>query len=662
MEQFFTEQFLFLAVLFVILIIPGWFFLIALFPHNQFAPLEKFVLSVPLSFSLLTLTIIVIDACTVSLTYTNILITLITLTVIPLITHSIIRKNDTSHVHNEIFAFSKKQTFLIIILVIMTIAIKGLFLINTIFPTATDLGHHMFWVEKIVKEHSLPQYEKIEILTTENDSHTLSEPQKIADFIVGEHILFAIVKTFTGQSTVSTFPSLILLVINIFTVLILFILSRRFFERYYYGVYVAILTLLFIGPLWTISGAGAKFVSGGVIGNVIGNLLIPTIFYFLYRAFVHKDARILIPALLTTTALIYTHHLSTLIFGYAFIFSIIAYVIVQKNGLHGYTRIFSLLRNYYIVPLLIIMIAVIFVIHPPSYLDSTTIATSIGAPEKSSRTGISFTALMYTLGEARFIFGVIGFFILSLLLTSVRIGRSTYTNKSTNPTNIYAGAFLIGWCGALLGMTLFPHILQVNIISSRIATYCIFPLAILAGFSIVCLATFMFQHKNHTLKIPQVFFMLTYLTIFSYIFITGMHDNATSLNAAPKTNAALQTFHAGKYASEAFENKIMHGDFWMVKDHNYIVADTWIKVFFANDYSYPLSRSFFKRYETNPQRETCTLEMISTPDSPTARTCFNDLTVQAVLVDTDQDASQFTTNDQFERIYQNNDHSLFIKK
>lgn len=100
----------------------------------------------------------------------------------------------------------------------------------------------------------------------------------------------------------------------------------------------------------------------------------------------------------------------------------------------------------------------------------------------------------------------------------------------------------------------------------------------------------------------------------------------------------------------------------MVKDHNYITADTWIKVFFAYDYSYPLSRSFFKRYETHPDREKCTLHMISTPNTPEAQICFENLSVKTILVNTEEDASQFLTSDDFYRIYQNDEHSLFIRK
>lgn len=659
MNIFLHEQFIFIVVVFALFIIPGWFFLIAFFPHDRFAFIEKFVLSVPLSFALITLTIILINALGYPLSKTNITITLCS--IIILLLGGVVRKKTSTESHDHIFSFSKKQTAVILLLLIFTIAIKSAFLINTIFPTATDLGHHMFWVEKITKEQALPQYEKISVITN-TDSTTLSQPEDIADFIVGEHIIFAVIKTLTDQSTVSTFPSLVLFVISIFTVLMLFILTRRLFETYQHGDMTSILTLLFIGPLWAISGAGAKFVSGGVVGNIIGNLLIPTIIYFLYRAFYTKKATLLIPAIITVTALVYTHHLSTFIFGYIFIFSILAYIIFQKNGFDGYKRIFVLLKNYYILPLLIIALASIFVLHPPSYLDSDTVATSIGTPTKSTRTGIPFTQLMHMLGEARFVFGLIGFIMLGGFFILLRVGKLHHISKRSHPTTIYAGAFLLGWCGALLGMSMFPDILQVNIISSRIATYCIFPLAILSSLAIVWTVHILLKNSDRAFLVPQQIVVLFLLALCTYTFTTGMYDNATSMNPAPKTNSALQTFHAGNYASKVFDNRASAGDFWMIKDHNYITADTWIKVFFAYDYSYPLSRSFFKRYETNPDREKCTLHMISSPNSPEAKKCFEDLSTYAVMVNTEEDATQFISLDNFYRIYQNNEHSLFIRK
>ncbi len=658
MSEFIQEQIIFILTVFGFLIVPGLLFLSAFFARNQFALVEKFILSVPIGFSLTTLIIIVIDHFNVSLTSPHILMMYAGM-IIPLFIASFFSRKKTTRVHADIFSFSTIQMLAIVFLIFLTIFIKSAFLINTVFPTATDLGHHLYWVEKISVDHALPSYQKIEINTDSEPIH-LTEPTKIADFIVGEHIFLGLLAIMTNLSVVSSFPSLFLLVINIFTALMLFVLVRRICERHPRGALIAILTLLIIGPLWAISGAQAKFVSGGVIGNLIGNLLIPTIIYFFYRAFTEKRSLLLIPAIILIVTLAYTHHLSTLIFGYVFIFSLLVFIILQKNRWSAYAPIFALLKNYYIIPLIIILLTLLFVIAPPSYLDQSTIAETVGAPSKSSRIGTPFANLFTMLGEARVTFGVIGLFIITTIASKKYIFTKNI-RPNILPINIFGCAFFIGWATSLLLMSLAPHLLYINIISSRIATYNIFPLAIMTAFTLVW---FMDQAtKRHaTISLPHRTISLTFLLVFIFICTTGLRDNATSMNAAPQTNSALQTFHAGNYASKAFKNKISDGNFWMVKDHNYITSDTWLKIFFAYDYSFPLSRAFFSRYESNPDRETCTLDMISVPGSATAQECYNNLHIGAVLISTEQDAGQFLRNTQFSRIYQNDELSLFIRK
>ncbi len=660
MDDFFIQQLTFIAITFALLLIPGYSFLLAIFHHKRFCAIERFVLSVPISFSIITLSVIVLDLFNILLTQQTLLITISAIT-IQFFVFAIFIKHKKPTNNNTIFNFSKTQTALIAILIVFTIVIKGMFLINTIFPTATDLGHHMFWVEKIAVDQKLPDYKKIEIEMT-NGTPSFTQPQDIADFIVGEHILFAVIKTLTGQSVVSTFPSLVLFVINIFSVLMLFVLSRRLFERYKYGANIAILTLLFVGPLWAISSAGAKFVSGGVIGNVIGNLFIPAIIYFLYRAFRDKKPTLLIGAILLVTGLAYTHHLSTLIFGYAFIFSIIGFVILQRDGWDGYRKLFSLLKNPYVIPLLILAVSMLLFIAPPSYLDRDAISSSIGAPSKSTRTGVPFEQLMYMLGSARFVFGLIGLLMLSLFALLRRFGKFERLGKKNIPANIYGTVFILGWGWAILLMSLVPHYLKVNIISTRIATYLAFPLAILSGLAIIWTVHIISNSKKLSLALPQ-FLITTFLfCVITFTFVSGIRDNATSMNDTPKTNKALQTFHTGDYTSKVFKKQIASNNFWIIKDHNYITSDTWLKVFYAYDYSFPLSRSYFKRYETHPDRETCTLEMISNPKTEFANICFNNLSVKAIIVNTQQDAGQFLNDDRFYRVYQNNELSVFIKK
>lgn len=655
MYDFLLQQLKFILVVFGLLIIPGWLVLGAFFHKKTFSTLEKFVLSVPISFTLITLEIILLNLFKVPLDQKNILIAIFATIVLLVIISFFTKPKKAEEINSKLFDFSKLQTILVVVLIVFTITVRGMFLINTVFPTATDLGHHMFWVEKIAQEHKLPEYKKIHLLVNDNVP-TFSQPTDIADFIEGEHILFAVIKMITNQSVVSTFPSLLLFVINICSILMIFILTLRLFENYKYSKEIAILTLLFSGPLWAISGAGVKFVSGGVVGNVIGNLLLPSLVYFLLRALKQKSPGLLALSILIATGLAYTHHLTSFIFGYAFIFSIIFFVLLGKDK-QLYKNIFSLLKNPYIIPILLFCLTLLVFIAPPSYLDHDAITSSVGAPSKSTRTGVPFNQLMQMIGSARFIFGILGL----LLLTGLSIfERFSHTHKK-KLIDIYSKSFLLGWSWALVFMSLVPQYLKVNIISTRIATYLAFPLAILSGFLIVWF--FVQAHKSKkNILLPQFLFSAFLFLVTTFIFVSGVRDNATSLNNTPKTNKALQTFHAGDYASKVFKKQIATNEFWIVKDHNYITSDTWLKVFFAHDYSFPLSRSYFKRYETHPNRETCTLEMISNPKSDFAKTCFDNLNIHAVIVNTDEDAGQFLNNDNFYRIYQNDEISIFIKK
>ncbi|PID51621.1 MAG: hypothetical protein CR954_00850, partial [Candidatus Moraniibacteriota bacterium] len=421
--------------------------------------------------------------------------------------------------------------------------------------------------------------------------------EPIADFIIGEHLFLAMIKTLTHQEIISAFPSLFLFVIQLFGLLMIFVITRRFFAGYVHGDMVAIIALLFVGPLWAISGAGAKFVSGGVIGNVIGNLLIPAIFYFLFCAFTAKKALFLIPAITLVTTIAYTHHLSTFIFGYSFIGSFVAFIVLVGRGTE-YKKLFALLKNVYILPLLCIALGCLFVLFPPSYLNMDTIATSVGAPTKSTRTGVGLHEMMYTLGQPRFIFGMIGALVLSGLLLIIRIRPHRYAKKYHDIVTPYGGIFLIGWSGAIIAMSLFPHLLKVNILSTRIVTYGAFPLAILAAFAVVFLGGVCIRRTDKKLRIPHMALTTILCISVLYFFTTGVRDNATSMSTSPNITDALQTFHVATYASIVFA-KDAHDNTtqWMVKDHNYITADTWIKIFFADDYTQPLSRSYFNRYE-----------------------------------------------------------------
>ncbi|MCK4635919.1 MAG: hypothetical protein KAT32_03570 [Candidatus Moranbacteria bacterium] len=734
MLNFIISQIYFILIIIFLLFLPGYLILCGVFKREHFSAIERLVLAVPISFTLITLLIIISGTLGMPINKMFLWILFGVVNIILLALTFFRKRKDKTKTENKLFNFSKNQTRLIIILIALTVIIKSFYLINAIFPTSTDLAHHMFWVEKIVATEQLPEYQESLIEFTNENVPYLTEPEKIADFIVGEHLIFVAVSLLSNQkeitaplpSTVSSFPSLILLIINLTSILTVFILTQRLFEKYKHVAWVSIFVLLFLGPLYAISSSQAKFVSGGAIGNILGDLFIPTIFYFIYRAFAHKRPAMLMLTVLFGAGLAYTHHLSAFIFGYAFGFSLLILCLLQIDFKQLLSDLFKLrsvmiltilfttqiILNYflekysikipvlkieelkisliiilsflgnifilsilqkefketifdwfrttikhYVFALVVLVVCMFTFFYVPSYLNKDAIGSATGAPTKSTRVGISLTELMYKSGEARFTLGIIGLAIIILITLLTRHPKTREYFNRISPANQYGQAIIIGWTVALIAMSLAPQYLKVNIISSRIANYIIFPITILSGFAVVWIFDILHQRRTDKTYLPKILVSATFTLVFLFVLTNGMRDNSSSLKELPNVQDAMQTYHASERLA-----KILKDEDLMVKDHNYIVADSWIKIFFARDYNMPLSRAYFKRYETNPYRETCTLKMISQPSTPEAEQCFENLNVSTVMVHTNHDASQFNNSSDFSRIYQNDELSVYFRK
>ncbi|NTW30723.1 MAG: hypothetical protein HGA33_05575, partial [Candidatus Moranbacteria bacterium] len=55
---------------------------------------------------------------------------------------------------------------LLLLLVGLAVFLKVIFLVDAGLPTATDLGHHMYWSKIVVDTERLPEYSKREIVDT----------------------------------------------------------------------------------------------------------------------------------------------------------------------------------------------------------------------------------------------------------------------------------------------------------------------------------------------------------------------------------------------------------------------------------------------------------------------------------------------------------------
>jgi hypothetical protein len=52
--------------------------------------------------------------------------------------------------------------------------------------------------------------------------------------------------------------------------------------------HAALFVFLILGPLFALASPQTKFVTGGVVGNIFGNLFIPAILLLLYRGLLEK--------------------------------------------------------------------------------------------------------------------------------------------------------------------------------------------------------------------------------------------------------------------------------------------------------------------------------------------------------------------------------------
>ena len=650
--QTFWSSFPFLFVTGVIFFLPGFVLLRAYFGKRNFTQLETFVFSFAVSLVYCNLLLLLMGKMGILFTPMSLLLSiglgLAFLSSLPLLFKRFIRSSSTPQASEknaektERLLFSRREGTLFLFLLVLTVLIKTIYLSDAVLPTSTDLGHHMYWSKLIVETGELPYYAKQEIITNENDVYELADPKPISDFIIGEHLPFAAISILSGTSFFSAFPVTFLSLINLISLLALVLFAFRLatglkghsiLPRLFSPAHVALATLFLFGPLYTLASPQAKFVSGGVVGNTLGNLFIPLILLAFYRAFREKRGDFFALGIVLAFGLAYIHHLSTLILAFILLASGVAYIAFN------YSKLASSLREWWKLvwtpgTLIVLVAALLFflTVAMPTYIETEAVGTAIGSPTKTTRTGLSFLQVSNSSGEARVALGLSG--LLFLLATPLR--------------KRYASAFLMGWALILLIMTMRPHWLFIDIPSSRIGAYLSFPLGILASLALVFFLSSIYgkYEKEKKLFLPLLAVSLITLGLFSFTLGSGGVDNSRTLLSGSKALSALETFQASEYLAE--HNKPTDV---ILKDHNYIAADAWIKLFFLRDYFYPLSRGFFKRYEDNPNREQCTLLMISVPNTARGEKCYTETGTNLVMVNPEFDTAQFEKSERFSRIY-----------
>ncbi|MEA1926155.1 MAG: hypothetical protein U9M90_02825 [Patescibacteria group bacterium] len=529
-----------------------------------------------------------------------------------------------------------------VVILLLAVGFRAFYISQGIMPKTTDLGHHMYWSKYIVDFSMLPEY-------------------GMPDFIIGEHIIFSAISILSGASLISTMPVSVLLIVNIFSLLAIFVLTYRFSELLFNkkdAKQIALFSLLIIGCFYAISSPQSKFVSGGVIGNIIGNLFIPLAIYSLLQAIKRKDVLFAQLFIIFTVSLAYTHHLSTFILLYVLAGVALAGMVIFLARSKGRLSIFySNVRSVFLpffhfhtVITLSLVALFVFSVHIPSYLNESAINTAVGTPIKATRTGYTINHIIEKSGPWRMCYaGIAAIIILALVFF-----RKPVKIESAKKTLCIVGSsVIIMWAVMIFMMSWKPALLHVDIPSNRVVNYLTYPLSILSAIGAFVLL------KRSREKVSPFLYSIVFLVILGTGFISAYGDFSDSARTYDKQQEKKvgQTFLASKYL-----NKISSADENILKDHIYIEGDTWIKLFFMRGYKYPLSRSFLKRYDDPIKpRETCTRDMIAIPDSETGIKCFESAKVKYVMLSNGKDTAQFERSANFNKIYAS-DHVVIFQR
>ncbi len=636
MLNFLGNQILFYISLVIVLFLPGYFLLLAIFGKSgKLGSMERFVLSFGFSIIIADFLLIFLNKFGISINRISLLASFgLFFLICCLIYYFRRKKYKSEETESKRSGYSRFQILAIILIIFTGIFFRAAHLAKNITPSATDLGHHMYWVQKIIQTGKIANFQKVDIIQKDGN-YGVSEPVKINDFIIGEHLIFAAVGLISRAGVISSFPAIVLFLINIIDLLAIFILAKAFFDSYAFGKNIPILSILFLGVFFALSAPQANYISGGVIGNLIGNLLAPLAFYLLFRAVKENNPPLFALGIFTVFGLVYTHHLTTFIFGFALIFSLLFLAAIKrKEMIKELKKICPLFFSAPVILTLLFGALFFFFIHTPSYIENQAVKTVIGEPSRTTKDGLAFSQLQSVTGESRLVFGIIG---VVLLLA----GAKKYP---------YQSAIISGWFFAVFILAWKPTLFHIDIPSSRIGNYLIFPAVLADAFAVSWFfANYACNREEGKAYLSKKIFPVVIALVFLYLFTSGLFDANQSLGTPPSGKKTVETFALSRYLAGRTDSKDI-----ILKDHNYVPADSWMKVFFLRDYNYPFTRGLFFRYSGSQKREMCTLWMISTPNSPDAKKCFAETGVDFIVVNPNYDSAQFKDAKRFWRVYSSN--------
>ena len=166
-----------------LLILPGVLFQLAIFGWKstfgggKISFFEKAVLTIPFSLVLVDLIILLLNRMNILIKGPVLVGAILIFCLICFaVFQSRFKKNKNKDEKNDkteaFFDFSSWQTIFILLALVLAIFIRMAYLSDTIIPSSTDLGHHMYWAQTIINTGHLPDY-------------------GMPDFIIGEHMIFA---------------------------------------------------------------------------------------------------------------------------------------------------------------------------------------------------------------------------------------------------------------------------------------------------------------------------------------------------------------------------------------------------------------------------------------------------------------------------------------
>ncbi len=630
----------------LLLFIPGYSILIALTrAKNPLGTLGTIVVSMVLSLGITNFSLMLINRLDFKLTPLSIFSILIIITTIGLILYKIFQKEKLKKI-----PASENSNWLIFFLILsFSIFIRAIYLIPKIIPHATDLGHHMYWVNYIIKFQELPIY-------------------GIPDFIIGEHLIFGAASILSGVGIISALPTIILFIINIFSLLAIFLLTKELANLLFTSKTahkIGFLSLLSIGVFYAIASPQATYINGGVIGNLMGNLLIPTIFYLFIKAVKEKSSTLASLGFFLAGILAYTHHLSTFIFIYVLVGFLIFFIfgfglikLILKNNnveIRPFLKIFINLKTALTS---FLILSFVFLIRIPSYLNLSAIDTAVGNPSKETRTGLTINNLVHSTGSWRIFYSTVGLIFLIFIFWQIfkknSLAKKIYSIQISSPLKALTAISLASaWFLTIFTMSHWPALLKIDIISGRIANYLTYPSAILAGFGVYAILQPIFN-KNQ-----KIITLTVFMIIFIPGIISGLFDVSESyVEDSSKFDETIETFKGAEYLAVR-----TNPDQKILKDHIYLTGDTWIKNFLMRGYKEPLSRTLLKRYtDVVKKRETCTRDMIAIPETEIGKKCFEKTKIEFLILKDGFDTHQFETSDNFSRIFATDKVVIFQKK